>query len=593
MSVKNLISRLILEEKFEQAINIIDEELASNPDSISFLKLKTRVLIAAGYVEEAVLLTETAVTKDKESLKLMRCEILAAIGNLEMAEKELTDFYSHNLESLPKDACRLLLEILESQKKYSDAIEIAKKHAEVIENEYIARLKDLHTRHCLTKSTLINALEEAAITEIFCNSEALAREIYCKFFTRPDVYAVQKKFRDGRYGYMPVYDQLTIEHIQEHLKGEKTLGVYLLNKNSMSQLICFDIDYQATKEDEVLPATLLMNEETIEKLNNFAKLLIKIAAESGLKLFPEKSGYKGMHLWAFFSEPVPARLLRCIAKAITEKANIPGEFKIDLFPAQDYLTGKGLGNLVKVPLGIHRKTLGRAILLEPTTLKTIVKPAEYLHSIKPHSNEELQNIVKRLIGDSVPFESENNTADSTDYCKADNKLALKSFPLHLPEKVEAVFAGCPLLYKLLVKIRTGTRLSNEEVHVLAYILKPLGQVGEETFHRLFSTIPGYDPVAGHLKLKNVADCLISCRKVRMRLNSIAGLVNCDCTFHGKEYSYPSPLLYAGLKPELPGSNIWKDQQPVSSYARVNAPVIRSLDKAEGDQQSTEPPQTIH
>lgn len=69
----------------------------------------------------------------------------------------------------------------------------------------------------------------------------------------------------------------------------------------------------------------------------------------------EFSGGKGYHFWFLFSRPVPAaaarRLLNGLAGAVSGDLTA---FSLEVFPKQDRLSGKGLGNLVKLPLGVHR-----------------------------------------------------------------------------------------------------------------------------------------------------------------------------------------------------------------------------------------------
>lgn len=556
MNFKQQINLLVLEEKFDEALKKIEEELEKNPLSADMIRAKTRVLLAAGNVEKALANLDGDAVKIPEIL-FYRCELLASLGRkqevINLFEKE----FGTDRRNYPDLAVKLLVEIFESDGEIESAYELACNRPEIFETSWLERLKRLAQAQNGRRSSLLTALEEAAVTEIFCNSEALAEILYRRYLTRTDIYAVQKRFQDGRFGYLPVYEALSPEIVRQHLKGEKTLGCYLLDKNSMTRLLCIDIDIKSLDQNADEATTVARVSETATKLQVFAAEIIKSFAAAGLQLYPEKSGFKGLHLWGFFAEPVPARLVRLIARTVLDKIPMPGEFNIDLFPGQDYLSGKGFGNLIKIPLGIHRKTGSRALFLHPSTFETIVRPVAFLEAVRLHDNEEIKKIVNAIV------KSEQNQVAETipsSFCEKEKPVqTARQFPEKLPEQVERVFAGCPLLYKLLVKIRTGVRPTTEEAHVLAYILKPLGPAGEESFHRLLGTLPGYDAVAGHLKLKNVADCLISCRRVRMRLGSIAGTVNCDCHFPDNGASYPSPLLYAGLKPELPGGEIWKDR----------------------------------
>lgn len=65
----------------------------------------------------------------------------------------------------------------------------------------------------------------------------------------------------------------------------------------------------------------------------------------------EDSGQKGRHLWLFLERPVPAHVARGFGQALV-RAHCPTDERLHLevFPKQDRLDRKGLGNLVKLPL---------------------------------------------------------------------------------------------------------------------------------------------------------------------------------------------------------------------------------------------------
>ena len=69
---------------------------------------------------------------------------------------------------------------------------------------------------------------------------------------------------------------------------------------------------------------------------------------------------KGGHVWIFFDHPYPAFKSRKIINALLKQEGIISIFDKStsfdrLFPNQDYLSGKGLGNLIALPL--HKPAL--------------------------------------------------------------------------------------------------------------------------------------------------------------------------------------------------------------------------------------------
>ncbi len=147
---------------------------------------------------------------------------------------------------------------------------------------------------------------------------------------RPDVYA--KQWSSGnKFGYIPVRKPITIEVIKSHLAGEITLGFYALDKDNNCKWLCFDSDSADGQLDK----------------------LAKLFQDNGWLVIREgkRPGRDG-HLWLLFDKPVPAIYLRKLAQLFLRKAGI-AESQFELFPAQDTIID--VGNLVRVPLGIHRK----------------------------------------------------------------------------------------------------------------------------------------------------------------------------------------------------------------------------------------------
>jgi len=81
------------------------------------------------------------------------------------------------------------------------------------------------------------------------------------------------------------------------------------------------------------------------------------------------SSGSGAHLWLHFNEPLPAHQVRSFWKKLAEHAGV----KIsEIYPRQDKLTGRGLGNLVRLPLWNKSKFVDVENEWEETELE--VKP---------------------------------------------------------------------------------------------------------------------------------------------------------------------------------------------------------------------------
>lgn len=154
----------------------------------------------------------------------------------------------------------------------------------------------------------------------------LVEQFATTFISRRDCYPWQQA--DG--SYISVHKPLTADLLQRHLKGSITLGAYALNSASMAQWICLDAD----------------DEPQWDQLHELANRLQAQLVQS----YREPSR-RGGHLW-LFTPPLPGIFARRFAKQLLSENNVP---LVELYPKQDELT-TGLGSLVRLPLGVHRKS---------------------------------------------------------------------------------------------------------------------------------------------------------------------------------------------------------------------------------------------
>jgi hypothetical protein len=58
---------------------------------------------------------------------------------------------------------------------------------------------------------------------------------------------------------------------------------------------------------------------------------------------------RGGHLWFFFDQLVPGKMLRIFGAGLMERFSV----KVEMYPKQDRI-GKGVGSLIRLPFGVHR-----------------------------------------------------------------------------------------------------------------------------------------------------------------------------------------------------------------------------------------------
>lgn len=223
----------------------------------------------------------------------------------------------------------------------------------------------------------------------------------------------------GRYG--PIGFQM--DHLHQHLAGTHTYGHYLLDDQSLCRMFAFDIDLRkdlGKVDGQVKPcifptfgedgqASLWsvpdMREAWLDRSHMSRdwnkmqmgmlarKLISAIIAETGLPCAAAYSGSKGVHVYGF-TGPMPAEQVRAAATYVLESLDdwvvekghhlykhkledpIMGypNFSIEVFPKQDSLEGKDLGNLMRLPLGRNLKSQDPTFFLDLTTPIGVMAP---------------------------------------------------------------------------------------------------------------------------------------------------------------------------------------------------------------------------
>lgn len=226
------------------------------------------------------------------------------------------------------------------------------------------------------------------------------------FQGREEVFAVRWE-KAGKSGYMPAYQYdpyhyrvhkmnggtfsnysnknylpLTDNEIQKHLNGIQQIGVYPLLQNNTSWFLVADFDKQNWKE------------EAVNFLNACKKKNIPAYLERS------RSG-NGGHVWIFFEKPYPSVRSRKIFISILEQSGIFSMFDKSssfdrLFPNQDFLSGKGLGNLIALPLYKPAMEAGNSCFINPETFEPFLHQWQFLNEIERASIDVLDNLFQEI-----------------------------------------------------------------------------------------------------------------------------------------------------------------------------------------------------
>lgn len=142
------------------------------------------------------------------------------------------------------------------------------------------------------------------------------------FVGRCDDYAVQ--LATGRY--TRVGKPLTQADLSDHLVGVRTYGTYVIDAAGCCRFAVVDAD----------------SDDGLDRLWTLQDHL----AAHDIVSYVEQSR-RGGHLWVFLSRPVKASQVRAWLLPLC-----PAD--LEFYPKQD--EGKGYGSLIRLPLGIHRKS---------------------------------------------------------------------------------------------------------------------------------------------------------------------------------------------------------------------------------------------
>ncbi|WP_163411232.1 DEAD/DEAH box helicase [Flavobacterium ajazii] len=239
------------------------------------------------------------------------------------------------------------------------------------------------------------------------------------FIGRNDVFAVRWE-KSGKAGYIPAYQydpyhyrvykmnggtfqnyphktylSLTEAEIYKHLNGIQQIGIYPLLQNNTSWFIVADFDKQNWKEEALA----------------FQKTCMKKNIPAYLER--SRSG-NGGHVWIFFNKSYPAIRSRKIFISILEQSGAFSMFDKSssfdrLFPNQDFLSGKGLGNLIALPFFKPAMENGNSCFINPETFEPIANQWQFLNDIEKVSIEILENLYQEIsTTENLPIPKRNN-----------------------------------------------------------------------------------------------------------------------------------------------------------------------------------------
>ncbi len=335
------------------------------------------------------------------------------------------------------------------------------------------------------------------------------------FRGREDAFARQWVDRgEGRQGYVPVRRPLQPGDIRDHLAGRRTYGIYLLDHESRVHVGVIDVDLvgrlrdarQSKKHRAAIRRESLYLHQRIPSL----------ARKAGLCCLPEFSGGKGFHFWFPVREPVPAAVMRAaLGQLVTGLDGDVECFNLEIFPKQDRRTGKGFGNLVKLPLGIHRST-GKPSSFVMARDTSRDSQFDLLAGLKPAAPKLVQELAGRGRNARVMVHPRH-----------------AKWAEEYPE-LAVLENRCAMLGQVMAALRSARELSVREEKILLGTLGHLPRAGL-LLHHLFSRLPEYNRPLLDYKISRIRGTVLGCRRIHSLLERGGDL---PCSFAGDGYPHP-------------------------------------------------------
>lgn len=242
---------------------------------------------------------------------------------------------------------------------------------------------------------------------------------YQYFRGRQDVYAIQWKNLKGKTGYSPhakgewiqetigqhvknkfvveAYYPYTLETVENHIRGtlkdfQLGTGIYPMLPDDRTYLVVMDFDDETAKETV---------EPVLRVCENYQVIPLIELSQSG----------KGIHLWFFFEDAIPARLARHFANLLLRHAmskNTQLDFSSfdRIIPMQDTLPSKGFGNIIALPLRTQKVLDGKTIFLDKY-FKPVANMWQKLAQTPQYNKQNIEEFIEKL-EQALPIQLFNN-----------------------------------------------------------------------------------------------------------------------------------------------------------------------------------------
>ena len=349
------------------------------------------------------------------------------------------------------------------------------------------------------------------------------------FVGREDVYGEEELLKGNKRQVVSKLEPLTDEVLKTHFSGEKTVATYIQRTNQTVKYLIIDID---------ISKRLLLGGEEQEQIKKYRPKaaartaeMLKLLEQMGVQGYVENSGYRGYHVWIFFTEWVPVRYVLMLEEILEDKfSEQDDDISIEFFPNKARVRAGTLGQSIKLPGGIHMKS-GRRSGFCGKNFEPVEMTYEFLTGIAKYTPMALKRIIGTLSG------TEKETK------KHELSKSLDGYP-ELPQNVKVVVERCNLVRYLCQKAQATGYLSHFERLTVLYVFGHLGEDGKAFVHTVMEFTLNYQYHVTEKFIQKLPAKPVSCLKLRDQYKQITAEYGCSCNFKRTKNCYPSPVLHA-------------------------------------------------
>ena len=223
------------------------------------------------------------------------------------------------------------------------------------------------------------------------------------------------------------------EHaIEKHLTGDLTIGVYPMLPDETCRFLVFDFDAKEYNTNDLIRDVSAIRGTCSEH-------------EINLAIERSRSG-KGIHLWIFFAENIPASTARkfgssLITYTMNKHHELPFKTYDRLIPTQDSLPKGGFGNLIALPLQKDPRKQDNSVFIDDN-FNAIPDQWNYLSRVQKYTLAEVEHFIRKLSpsGDLGELQHISDSEGEKPWKTKSSSIKLKLTKADFPDIVKLVRA---------------------------------------------------------------------------------------------------------------------------------------------------------